>query len=236
MLVDDLARLLIGQGAALVGYADLAAIPVEDRQQLPRGVAIAVALDPAIVAGILGGPTLAYAAEYERANDLLDGLAEVAAAWLTEGGARAIACRATADDPGPTLTMPLPHKTVATRAGLGWVGRTGLLVTSQYGSAIRLTTVLTDAELATAQPVDSSRCGVCGLCVTACPSGAATGAEWVAGAERASLLDVRKCLVTCVGNRDRLGIAHTLCGVCVAVCPWTRRYLDGRGWGVVEDS
>jgi epoxyqueuosine reductase QueG len=33
----------------------------------------------------------------------------------------------------------LPHKTVATRAGLGWIGKCGLLVTNEYGPGIRCT-------------------------------------------------------------------------------------------------
>jgi len=40
----------------------------------------------------------------------------------------------------------MPQKTIATRAGLGWIGKTALLITPQFGSAIRLNSVLTDME------------------------------------------------------------------------------------------
>ena len=50
----------------------------------------------------------------------------------------------------------LPHKTVATRAGIGWIGKSALLVTEQYGSMIRISSILTDAPLETAVPVRSA--------------------------------------------------------------------------------
>ncbi len=187
-----------------------------------------MALDREIVSDILTGPTLEYAGEYERVNGLLDELAEEAARWLRERGATAVPLPATAQELGADLSTPVPHKTVATLAGLGWVGRTGLLVTKPYGSAVRLATVLTDADLPVAAPMDHSLCSICGLCVSACPARAATGADWIPGMPREELLDVRKCLDACLRARVRLGISHAICGICITVCPWTRRYLEGR--------
>ncbi len=227
--VDELEQLLADRGAALVGYADLNSLRQSDRQGLPRAVGIGVALDREVMAELLTGPTLEYADEYERANALLDELAEAAARWVRERGATAVPLPSTLRELGPDLSTPVPHKTVATLAGLGWIGRTGLLVTRRYGSAVRLATVLTDAELPTATPTDRSSCSICGLCVSACPAQAATGADWTPGMPREELLDARKCLEACLRARDRLGIPHAICGVCITVCPWTRRYLDARG-------
>lgn len=58
--MESLREMLLSQGAALVGYADLRPLPAEIREGLPCGVAIAVALDPTVVAGIQGGPTREY--------------------------------------------------------------------------------------------------------------------------------------------------------------------------------
>jgi epoxyqueuosine reductase QueG len=52
----------------------------------------------------------------------------------------------------------LPHKTVATRAGLGWVGKSALLISDRFGAALRLTSVLTDAPLPVAKGVNVSNC------------------------------------------------------------------------------
>lgn len=226
----ELTSLLHSLGASLVGYADLTGLPSEQRQGLARGVSIAVAIDPAIVASIVRGPTREYFEEYERANALLDRLSEAGAGCLCRRGYSAIALRATVGglDVG-TLSTPLPHKTVATRAGLGWVGRTALLVTKRYGSAVRLTTVLTDAPLDVGEPVDECQCGQCGLCVRACPAGAATGATWAAGMPRGEIVDASACCAKAGELSNRAGIAATICGICISVCPWTRRYIDESG-------
>ncbi len=78
----------------------------------------------------------------------------------------------------------LPHKTVATRAGLGWIGKCALLVTRQFGSAVRLTSFLTDAELECAVPVTQSACRGCTLCVDTCPAGAVSGRQWSTEVDR----------------------------------------------------
>jgi epoxyqueuosine reductase QueG len=64
----------------------------------------------------------------------------------------------------------LPHKTVATKAGFGWIGKSALLITKRYGAAIRLASVLTDADLDTAEPVEQSMCGDCRQCADHCPA------------------------------------------------------------------
>lgn len=83
----------------------------------------------------------------------------------------------------------LPHKTVATRAGIGWIGKNCLLVTREYGSAIRLSSLLTDAPLHGNDPIDKSLCGTCHKCVDACPAAALTGKLWHAGTLREELFD-----------------------------------------------
>jgi hypothetical protein len=69
----------------------------------------------------------------------------------------------TADGGGDTT--PLPHKTVATRAGLGWIGHCALLVTPAFGPALRISSVLTNAPRYHAVPIVRSRCGTCRRCV-----------------------------------------------------------------------
>jgi epoxyqueuosine reductase len=221
-------QLLFSQGAALVGVADLGELPAEVRAEMPIGVSIAVALDPRIIGRIVQGPTLEYEAEYRRVNTKLGQLAEAGAAFLTAAGYRAQALVPTTEQLPPGLAFPLPHKTVATRAGLGWIGKTGLLVTHEYGSAVRLATILTDAPLRPAKPIDRSRCGDCALCVEACPAGAASGSPWHKGMAREELLDAQKCLRSIRKRMPGVGLTHTVCGICVAVCPWTQKYVDGQ--------
>jgi epoxyqueuosine reductase len=228
-LLSDLEGFLLACGAAVVGCADLGPLPSVVRNGLPLGVCIGVALSPPIVAGIAGGPTREYAAEYDRANALLDRLAADAAALLRGRGFPAVAGRATVDRLDPeTLATPLPHKTVATRAGLGWIGKCALLITERYGSAVRYNTVLTDAPLPAGTPVETSRCGKCTACVEACPAGALSGRNWRAGERREDFLDAFACRRNAREMAGKIGISHSICGICIAVCPHTKRYTDER--------
>jgi epoxyqueuosine reductase QueG len=72
-----------------------------------------------------------------------------------------------------------PHKTAATRAGLGWVSRNCLLITRKHGPWIRQGTVFTDLPLDCETPLKKSYCGTCKQCVEACPAGAIVGNQWI---------------------------------------------------------
>ncbi len=228
-LLAELRELLTDRGAALVACADLGPLPADVRQEFPRAISIGVALSPPIVAGNVDGPTEEYQAEYERVNALLNRLGEDAAALLRRRGYLALAGNATVEKlDGDTLTTPLPHKTVATRAGLGWIGKCALLITKGYGSALRLNTVLTDAPLEVGSPVESSDCGKCAVCVEACPAGAPSGRHWQPGQPRKSFFDAFACCRKAQERAGKIDSPYTICGICIAVCPYTKRYTDER--------
>lgn len=223
-------RSLLEKGAALVGFADLAEIPANVRDSMRFAVSIAVALDASVIANIRTGPTQDYYSENLKANDSLSHLAKYAASTIRDYGYQAIAKEPTHVGIDPkTLSTPLPHKTVATRAGLGWIGKCALLVTEEYGSAIRLTTVLTDAELETGTPVDSSRCGDCMVCTDACPGHAPSGRNWNVNLHRDSFFNPFVCRKAARECAAKIGIEDTICGICISVCPWTIKYIKREG-------
>ncbi|MHC4480616.1 MAG: 4Fe-4S double cluster binding domain-containing protein [Planctomycetota bacterium] len=224
--MDELVAALRELGAVNVGFADLRALPPEGRQGMPFGVSIAVEVTPAIVSRILSGPAQEYADEYDRTNAQLDELSTAAARFLWRRGHRAIPLPATrAGVDWTALRSPLPHKTVATRAGLGWIGKCALLITEDFGAAVRITTVLTDAPLPAAQPLDESQCGDCVACMEACPGHAVSGRNWRAGMPREEIFDAFACRDAQQERRARAGIEKTGCGLCIAVCPYTREHL-----------
>jgi len=109
-----------------------------------------------------------------------------------------------------TKTTPLPHKKVAMLAGLGWIGKSNLLVTPEYGSAITMCTVLTNAPLpADNRPLILSKCGECTVCKDICPPGVIHGTTWHPGTPRDCIVDVYRCKG---------------CLKCLVHCPWTQRY------------
>lgn len=63
----------------------------------------------------------------------------------------------------------------AVRAGLGSYGQNGLLVTRDFGAAVRLGGLLTKAPLEPDAPLAESACDQCGACLAACPAGALKG-------------------------------------------------------------
>ncbi|UCD10097.1 MAG: epoxyqueuosine reductase [Dehalococcoidales bacterium] len=228
LLADEIRTYLKSQGADIIGFADLRSLPADVRSDFPYGITIAVALDPEIIRKIINGPDLEYLLEYRRANELLGLLAEKAASFLEEQGYRANWFSATNTDiDWDTLSTKLPHKTVATRAGLGWIGKCALLIMAEYGSAVRITSVLTNAELPAGTPKDTSDCGDCHTCVDICPGNAVTGLQWEAGMSRDQLYDPFKCREVAQRlQREREGITDNICGMCIAACPWTQKYLD----------
>jgi epoxyqueuosine reductase QueG len=228
-LGDRLRELLTARGAALVGYADLHQVPAEARLGLPRGVSIAVALDPRIIRSIEEAPTRAYSALYQSVNTFLNELAAAAVDFLTGQGYRAEAWPSTGGIDDATLSVRVQHKTVATRAGLGWIGKTALLITPEFGGAQRFVSVLTDAPLPVGEAIDESRCGECRVCTDMCPSGASAGRNWRLGMRREELFDAFACREWSRGRAAKAGDGVPICGRCVAVCPHTQGYLKRSG-------
>jgi epoxyqueuosine reductase QueG len=224
---SEIERDVVMHGADLVGFADVTMLPGKLTGGLPRAVSIAVALNPAVVLEILDGPTCQYYAEYKRVNNLLAKLSERAARILKSAGHQAEAVRATTEKFDPdSLSTRIQHKTIATLAGLGWIGKSALLVTEEYGPAIRLGSVLTDAEFVTGKPIVASRCGKCRKCVDSCPAGAISGSNWSVGSARESIYDAFACRKTAMNLSKDQGIDSTICGICINACPWTQKYIS----------
>ena len=170
-LSDELTSFLISQGASLVGFADLQELPSKDRDGLPFGISFAVALDPDIIAGISDGPTKEYMENLGRVDNLLQEIGEITVKNLREKGHKAHPHTTPGIENHDTLINKLPQKTVATRAGLGWIGKCALLITPEFGTAVRLGSVLTDAKLDIGVPTNQSQCDNCTACINVCPAG-----------------------------------------------------------------
>ena len=244
---DELKAALQAAGADLVGYADLHVIPAEARDGMPCAVSIALALDPQVISEISNGPTLRYWEEYKRANALLAQIGDKAAAFLQAQGYKAktliptivnydAMLRIGVSYNPETLTAVFPHKTAATLSGLGWIGKCALLVTKEFGSAVRLTTVLTDAELPAGHAIMESRCGNCTACVEACPGHAPSGKKWEAGMPRESFFDAFACRNTAYEQAGKIGAKETICGRCIVVCHRTQKYLRKSGVPRLENK
>jgi len=120
-------------------------------------------------------------------------------------------------------TAPLLEREIAARAGLGFLGKNGLLVVPGLGSHVVLGEILTDVALApTLAPADPGvdRCGTCTACLDACPTAAFVAPR---------VLDARKCVAyLTIEKRGSFTAAEEAalegrlfgCDVCQDVCPF----------------
>jgi epoxyqueuosine reductase len=116
---------------------------------------------------------------------------------------------------------PVMEKAWAERAGIGWVGKNGCLITTDLGSWVLLATVILDRDLAPDAPHEE-RCGTCAACLDACPTAAIAAP---------GLVDARRCISFHTIERrgaipddvaERLGPWLFGCDDCQTVCPWNR--------------
>jgi epoxyqueuosine reductase QueG len=185
-------------------------------------------LDDSIIDGIKEAPTIEYFHHYDEINKQLQAISEQIAYDLNQAGIGALAIMPTIpisstefDEYLPTLRYELSQKMVATRAGLGWIGKTDLFISKEFGARLRLGSILIDKEVKPEfKLIDKSRCGSCSICVEKCPAQAATGQLWDIEIDRDVFFDAFKCREKCSEfGRTVLKIDKRICGICIAVCP-----------------
>ncbi|CAI8273316.1 MAG: Epoxyqueuosine reductase [Opitutia bacterium UBA7350] len=123
-------------------------------------------------------------------------------------------------DTGPVLEKP-----IAAAAGLGWQGKSTILIEPKRGTWSFLGTIVTTLDLPSGQAV-KDRCGSCTRCIEVCPTQAITAPYQ---------LDARRCIAYLTIEHDgaiplefRESVGDRLfgCDECLDVCPWNR-------WAVV---
>ncbi|MEN6343196.1 MAG: 4Fe-4S double cluster binding domain-containing protein [Methanospirillum sp.] len=239
MLNERVRTVAEAAGADFVGIADLSGVDdiLLDQggpcvARFPRAVSVGIALMDPLVDLVEGPRDRTAGALYQYhvfsvVNPSLDRCALSVARCLQEAGYRAVPVPASLRTDDARLAGPVSHKLAAHLAGLGWIGKSCLLVTPERGPRVRWITVLTDAPLEPTGGPCESRCGDCRACVEACPAGAFTGRAFVPGEPREARFDAAAC------DRHYRAIEASgepaACGICVAVCPWGRCTGEGRG-------
>ena len=217
-------------GADLVGVAELAPfhahqslLPPNILLRFTKAGSVAVHLDDRIVESIEGAPSTGYAQHYRDVNATLDRLTAQLVDWIVSRNFSAYAIPASQIVDEVSLLGSISHKAVARLAGIGWQGKSLLIVSPQYGPRIRLSTVLTNMPLTADQPV-KNRCGTCNRCARACPASAIKNIRTEDRyANREEALYFSRCVDQTRKFKAFLNIGSSICGVCMRVCPFGMR-------------
>lgn len=225
MIRKDIVSVLTEQGAQLIRFVDVRGLPAEQSGGLPVAILFGLPLSPSYLQEVMRTPGYVQAIVADnrmeqdefyltenKAGELADRIADRLKACgyqaysqsdhnlITTGGWDEAASRTV-----------LPHKTIAVLAGIGWIGKNNLLITPEYGAALCIGTILTNAPLDASQPrIMESVCGACKRCYTICPTNALAGKTWERNIPRETIIDIRKC---------------TTCMQCLLYCPYTRKYM-----------
>lgn len=221
MYEKELEKILKEAGAELVGFSSLGENRSPEHPEYGYAVTIVRKLSRAVIKTINSAPTMEYFQHYRATNARLDSIALDAVSFIENAGylALPVAASQSTPDKKDEYRGIFPHKTGAVLSGLGFIGKNGLLIT-EYGSAVRLASVLTDMPLSAQKEIKPCLCGDCQICKNACPAGAITGELYVNGAERSTIFDAKKCSEH-MKTYKNIG-RGAVCGICISVCPYNK--------------
>ena len=207
-------------GGSLFGVADLRSfrkeeilIPTSLTDRLPFAISVGYHLSDAILEEVENQPTPLYFHHYQRINILLDTIGLMVTSSVQDLGYQALPIAASQLVDWKTQRGHLSHKHVGRAAGLGWIGRNNLLVNEQFGSRIRLVTILTEIPLVVNPPSERD-CGSCLRCLSVCPAGAIK--------ERQEDFNHLRCYEQLRAFAKALHFSHNICGICVKACRGTK--------------
>jgi len=121
-------------------------------------------------------------------------------------------------------TGPLSDRSAAAQAGVGWIGKNGMLIHEQHGSYFFIGTLLTSLENDIGSREVADRCGACTRCIDACPTDAILPNRTVAS-ERCISYATIEHRGALPDDLDLAGNAFG-CDICQEVCPWNAAPLD----------
>ncbi len=224
-LENELKNLLEAQGADFIRFVDISHLSEDQNKNYPNAILMGIVLSKDYLQKVtdiqdyminMRKNNRLDEDEFHQKEIAVEELADNSASFLKSKGFSAYSQSIkNIYDTGfyekKTKRTPLPQKTIARLAGIGWLGKHNLLVTYEYGSALCICTVLTDAPLPVVHnELIKHGCGECKICKEVCPQNAIKGNFWSINTNRDDLVDVHKCIP---------------CLECLVMCPWTQKYM-----------
>jgi epoxyqueuosine reductase len=124
-------------------------------------------------------------------------------------------------------TGPVLERDYAAQAGIGWHGKSTMLIDQRLGTWFFLAELLTTLELPADEAVQD-RCGTCSRCISACPTGAITAPYRLDARRCVSYLTIELKTAIPVELRPLMGNRIFGCDDCLDACPWNRFAKESR--------
>ena len=219
-----------GMGATYFGIADLsltrggAITPYETRltSEYPLAISIGVPLIPQVVDRISDQTDVFALQNYifhtrHVVNPLIDQITRRLSSFLVYEKHSALPVLASQTVDTKNRYGMFSNKIAASLSGLGWIGKSCLLITPDRGPRVKWGTILTNAPLETGNPM-KVKCGSCTKCVAACPTQAFTGKDFAPSEPREMRMIVERHTLLLDEQEKKLGTR--VCGICVHICPF----------------
>lgn len=219
--MSKLKNYLINEGASKVGFADVNGLASEFID-LPNGISLVLKLPKETMDYLEEDDFKSYWKSFHKKVAELKEISIKGEEYIKNLGydAYALTMERNECDMQKLLSI-LPYKTIATKSGMGWIGRSALLVTPEYGSAITLCGILTDMPLEFDTPITDSECDDCTNCQDACPVDAINPQKWNDRLNRKDIIDIETCSEYIIDQyKNGLG-----CTKCMLECRITQEYL-----------
>ena len=213
---------LIKEGVSKVGFANVEGLASEFID-LPNGISLVLKIPKETIQLVIDEEYEKYWKSFHRQIGKLTEISHKGERYIKKLGydAFALTMKRNECDMEKLLSI-LPYKTIATKSGLGWIGRSALFITSEYGSAVVLGAILTDMPLKYGEAITDSQCDDCTNCQKACPVDAINPQKWNDRLNREDIIDIETCREYIIGQYN----AGLGCTKCMSECKLTQEYLN----------
>lgn len=202
----------------IIQFVDITMLGIKQNRGFPFAILIGIAISPHFLQTVCNTPNYIHTLEdeYAQTESRIGLIADKLANNLISSGYKALS----QSDNGlmaenafdfETKTSALPHKTIAILSGIGYIGKSNLFITEEFGAAQCLGSVLTNAPLTVAKNnILQPKCNRCTICHHICPQKALHDVCWNTNTSRDEIVDVYNC-ITCLK--------------CLAHCPKSQTYM-----------
>jgi len=219
--MNNIKDYLISLGASKVGFADVNGLASEF-VDLPNAISIVLKIPKETIQLVKDESYGEYWASFHKQIGKLTEISLKGEEYIKNLGYNAFGLTMTRNECDmKKLLSILPYKTMATKSGLGWIGRSALFVTPEYGSAVALGGILTDMPLDFGTPITDSECDECTNCQEACPVDAINPQKWNDRLSRKDIIDIETCSEYII-DQYKAGLG---CTKCMSECKLTQEYL-----------